>query len=273
MNAGAVASAALEYLRRRWSVIPIHPADKRPRVRWQEYQYRPANETTLKDWFQRWPDANVAVVTGLVSGVIVLDIDVAHGGDSSLAELERRHGTLPASIEAITGGGGRHVYFAHPGGVVHNRVALAPGVDLRGDGGYVVAPPSLHASGRRYAWRAGHEPDRSTLATMPTWLLQMTTAEGTHTGHPLAYWRRLVREGVPAGERNNRIASLAGHLLWHGVDPDVTLELLMCWNALRCRPPLPEEEVVRTVESITRLHRRQSDDRLPAQDRDDAQVE
>jgi hypothetical protein len=63
-----------------------------------------------------------------------------------------------------------------------------------------------------------------------------------------------VREGVVEGERNNAIASLCGDLLWHGIDPEVAMELLLCWHAFRCRPPLPEGEVGRTIESITRLH-------------------
>jgi hypothetical protein len=73
-------------------------------------------------------------------------------------------------------------------------------------------------------------------------------------GHSLSHWRRLLREGVAEGERNNSIASLAGHLLWHGVDAEVATELLLTWNAVRCRPPLDADEVVRTVASITRLH-------------------
>ena len=63
-----------------------------------------------------------------------------------------------------------------------------------------------------------------------------------------------MSEGVNRGERNNSVASLAGHLLWHGVDPAVVLELLLCWNRVRCRPPLDDEEVARAVLSITRLH-------------------
>jgi hypothetical protein len=64
----------------------------------------------------------------------------------------------------------------------------------------------------------------------------------------------LVKEGIQEGERNNAIASLAGHLFWHGIDPTVVLDLLLCWNAHRCRPPLPDDEVARTVDSIMRLH-------------------
>jgi hypothetical protein len=248
--------AALDYGRLGWSFIPIEPRGKRPLVRWQVYQHRHPEATEINDWFRHWPDANIAVVTGVVSGVVVLDIDPRHGGDSSFQALERQHAPVSETVEARTGGGGRHLYFAHPGEILHNRVALAPGVDLRGDGGYVVAPPSFHASGEPYRWE--RSPDVCRLASFPSWLSGPSEEEG-HRGHPLAYWRRLLREGVGEGERNNTIASLAGHLLWHGVDPEVATELLLAWNATRCRPPLEPEEVVRTVASITRLHQQVDD--------------
>jgi hypothetical protein len=162
-------------------------------------------------------------------------------------------------VEAHTGGGGRHLYFAHPGPILRNRVGLATGIDLRGDGGYVVAPPSLHASGKPYRWERA--PNVCRLAPLPDWLIQSST-EQPHHGYPLSHWRHLLREGVGEGERNNTIASLAGHLLWYGVDPEVVTELLLTWNATRCRPPLEPEDVVRTVESITRLHRRAEEEDL-----------
>ena len=187
---------------------------------------------------------------------MVLDLDPRHGVDASLQELERRHGPIYETVEARTGGGGRHLYFAHPGEILHNRVGLAPGVDLRGDGGYVVASPSVHASGEPYRW--ARSPDVCRLAPLPGWLSEASEVQ-SRRGHPLTYWRRLLREGVGEGERNNTIASLAGHLLWHGVDPEVATELLLTWNATRCRPPLEPEEVVRTVASITRLHQQGED--------------
>ena len=232
---------ALEYLRRGWSVIPIRPHDKRPAIRWLEFQQRLATEDEVKDWFQRWPDGNVGVVTGVVSGLVVLDIDPKHGGDSSFAKLIQEHGPLPHTIEARTGGGGRHVYFAHPGGIVRNRVGLVPGIDLRGDGGCVVAPPSIHASGKAYSWLPGQGAQSAALAPMPSWLMHEATGVHQPPGHSLDYWRILVKEGVAEGERNNTIASLTGHLLWHGVDPDVAQELLLCWNRIRCQPPLSDQ--------------------------------
>jgi hypothetical protein len=184
--------------------------------------------------------------------LIVLDVDPQHGGDASLARLEQRHGPLPTTIEATTGGGGRHLYFAHPGGLTRNRTGLAQGIDLRGDGGYVVAPPSIHPNGRPYHWVAGHSPDDVTLAALPRWVL--LPSGGVRPRRTLADWRRLAHDGVPEGQRNSTIASLAGHLLWHQIDPDVALELLLAWNRMRCRPPLDDTEVAQVVANIVRLH-------------------
>lgn len=253
MRAGAVAHAL-----RGWSVIPIEPRGKRPLLPWLQFQQRRAAVAEIESWFQRWPDANVGLVTGRISGIVVLDIDPRHGGLESLAEWERGQGRLPVSPEVRTGGGGRHIYFAHPGGTLANRVAVRPGIDLRADGGCVVAPPSLHATGRRYDWVASCSPDDVPLAAVPDWLVQVMRAAG-HSGHTTTYWRRLVREGVAEGERNNTLASLAGNLLWNGVDPEVALELLLAWNRTRCRPPLPDDEVVRVVQSIARAHGREGE--------------
>lgn len=238
-------------------MIPIEPRGKRPLVAWLEFQDRPPSAAEVARWFGRWPEANVGVVTGAVSGLVVVDVDERHGGLQSLSTLELAHGPLPFTVEAETGGGGRHFYFAHPGEAVRNKVGLAPGIDLRGDGGCVVAPPSLHPSGRRYAWTLTHSPEEARLALLPLWLWQLVSLEGGHAGHPLAHWRELVRRRIPEGERNNTIASLAGHLFWRGVDAEVVLELLAAWNGAHCDPPLPIEEVARVVESIARIHERQ----------------
>jgi Bifunctional DNA primase/polymerase, N-terminal/Primase C terminal 1 (PriCT-1) len=247
-----IAQAAAAYLARGWSVLPLRHGDKRPLMGWEMLQQARADAATLAQWFTRWPTANVGIVTGEISNLIVLDVDPKHGGDDSLAGLERRFGALPETVEAQTGGDGRHLYFAHPGGFVPNRAGLAQGIDLRGDGGYIVAPPSLHPSGKPYAWSAGRAPDDIALAALPRWLL--FAGRGPRTRRSLADWRQLVHAGVPEGERNSTIASLTGHLLWHGVDPEIVLELLLAWNRLRCRPPLDDDEVARVVASITRLH-------------------
>lgn len=243
--------AALDYLELGWSVLPVRPRDKRPLIAWERLQDERPTGQELRAWFARWPDANVGIVTGAVSGLVVLDVDPTHGGEGSLRNLAAGHAPLGPTAEAETGGGGRHLYFRHPGGRVGNRVGLRAGLDLKGDGGYVVAPPSLHPSGRRYAWRTGRSPADLTPAPMPAWLIG---PHGARAGHSLADWRALVRDGVEQGRRNSTLASLTGHLLWHGVDADVSLELMLAWNRLRCRPPLDDSEVASVVRSIARLH-------------------
>lgn len=258
-SSGVLTKAALDYGRLGWSVIPIEPRGKRPLIRWHVYQSRRADPTEVCDWFRRWPDANIAVVTGVISGLVVVDLDPRHGGTESLDIIQREHGPLIETAESRTGGGGRHLYFAHPGEIVPNRVGIAAGLDLRGDGGYVVAPPSTHACGEPYHWT--RSPESFPVAPLPQWLFHLVSDEKAHRGRSLANWRTLLREGVAEGARNNAIASLAGHLLWHGVDPEVATELLLAWNQARCRPPLDAEEAVRTVESIVRLHQRDEDGR------------
>jgi hypothetical protein len=257
-----IPGAARSYAARGWSVIPVEARGKRPLVAWTEFQQRQAQPDEIDTWFRRWPEANVGIVTGQVSGLVVIDVDAQHGGLESLASLERERGGLPDTVAAVTGGGGRHLYFDHPGGVLHNRVGLRPGIDLRADGGCVVAPPSVHPGGRRYVWEPGRAPGEIPLAALPPWFVDLLRPPA-QTGHPLAHWRHLVREGVAEGERNATLASLTGHLLWHGVDPEVALELLLGWNRLRCRPPLPDDEVARVVQSIARLHGRERDTEAP----------
>ena len=132
----------------------------------------PAGPEQVRRWWRRWPEANVGVVTGAVSGLVVLDVDPRHGGGDSLTALEAIHGPVPHTVESLTGGGGQHLYFRHPGTVVPCR-SIAPGLDVKGDGGLVVCPPSTHASGRAYAWEAGCAPGEVPVADLPWWVQAM----------------------------------------------------------------------------------------------------
>lgn len=250
------AAAALGYAARGWSVIPMQPHDKRPLIAWREFQQRVAGAEEIAAWFARRPDANIGIVTGRLSGLVVVDVDVRHGGPDSVAQLEARHGPLPPSVESATGGGGRHLYFAHPGHLVSNRVALLPGVDLRGDGGCVVAPPSIHPNGQRYRWLPGHAPGERALAAWPAHFGGQALPATGAAGHSRPYWRRLIRDGVAEGRRNQTLASLTGHLLRREVDFEAVLELMLAWNRAHCRPPLPDDEVAQVVHSIAHTHAR-----------------
>lgn len=132
----------------------------------------------MSRWWARWPDANVAVLTGAVSGLVVIDIDRRHGGDHTIEELVARHGRLPRTATVQTGDG-VHLYFAHPGRRIANDSGqrLGRGLDVRADGGYVLAPPSLHANGRRYLRL---EPMNS-ISPLPTWMIHELTREPVTT--------------------------------------------------------------------------------------------
>lgn len=127
-----------------------------------------AIEDEVEEWWARWPDANVGIVTGRVSGIVVLDVDPRSGGGGALAGLEERWGALPATLEARTGGGGRHLWFSCDEELPS--AVLAPGLELKAERGVVTAPPSVHATGQRYVWVPGRDPDELTPATVPGWL-------------------------------------------------------------------------------------------------------
>jgi Bifunctional DNA primase/polymerase, N-terminal/Primase C terminal 1 (PriCT-1) len=168
-------------------------------------------------------------------------------------ELEAKFGELPLTPTSATGGGGLHFFFKHPGGIIKNSASkIGPGLDLRGTGGYVVAPPSVHINGHRYAWVAGRGPADVPLALPPTWLTQHARVDQdlAHVAIARARARRLVKGGAGEGERNNAVTQITGHLLRHRVDPEVALDLVLAWNALRNTPPLRDAEVRAAVDSI-----------------------
>lgn len=243
--------AALGYARRGWSVIPLRRRDKRPLIiKWEQFQRRRAAEAEIRRWFSAMPSANVGLVTGAVSGLIVLDLDCPEA-----VELVKVKG-MPETPVAATGKGW-HVYLAYPQpGSAPNMVRVFGCMDVRGDGGYAVAPPSIHPSGRRYVWAKGRSPDDVPLAPPPDWLLgalrfaRPAAPPATGPGRDPAWVLELLA-GVEQGRRNDAAARLAGHWLARGLPPEEVWVLLADWNR-RNRPPLGERELRAVFESITR---------------------
>ena len=171
---------ALEYAKLDRHVFPIHTPNpdtkdcscgdpncrsqgKHPRIKnW--VKAATTDETQIRDWWVTWPDANIGLVTGIKSNIIVLDVD--EGGEK---ELEKWDAT-PTAV--CTTGNGKHLYFTHPETEIRNSQGFLPGLDIRGDGGCIVAPPSLHKSGKRYSWISGKVPTKDELAPCPKWLLK-----------------------------------------------------------------------------------------------------
>lgn len=186
---------------------------------------------------------NWGLATG--SGVWVLDVD-GETGASTLARLEREHGSLPLSPTSRTGKG-KHVYFAHAEGV-RNRTRFAPGLDTRGEGGYVLLPPSLHANGRRYEWLV---PPDTPLADAPPWLLAMVRGMTLTVGMGTPDLSN--SPGVGEGVRNATLCRLAGVHVARGETLDAVEASALAW-AGRCAPPYPERDALRTVRELWRKH-------------------
>lgn len=246
----ALLEGALDLLRFGWSMLPIQPRGKTPLVSWAALQGCAAEEEVVRAWWKRWPDANVGVVTGPVSDIVVVDVDGAKGA----ASLKEAGLALPQTVSSATGRGW-HVFFKHPGWRVPSRAGLLPGVDVRGDGGNVVAPPSVHASGRVYSWVRGRGPREVELAELSGQLCELLKGAPLREGTILAGDGFL--EGVAEGERNNRAAALAGLFVSRGFTRTQTTRLLLLWNSQN-RPPLDEGEISRVVTSIASRHAKRS---------------
>jgi hypothetical protein len=225
---------------------------------------RPATPHGLKDasvdpfeieaWWAQNPNYNLALVTGSMSGVFVVDVD-GEEAEGELRKLEQQHGELPATVESITARG-RHLFFKCPDTPIRNSAGkIAPGVDVRADGGYVLVPPSIHPSGKTYTWSVD---SAAAFANAPDWLLSII-AEPASADTNRAELRKLVRDGMQEGERNAGITRLCGHLLRRHVDPIIVCEVLQAWNTARCVPPLEPAEVTTIIDSICKreLKRRQ----------------
>jgi hypothetical protein len=214
---------ALRYAEHGWPVLPLHTAHRRgcsccnaidcgspgkhPRTG-RGLHDASTDPDQLRGWWTRWPDANVGIATGASSKLLVLDIDLPDG-PTSLARLQADQGALPPTCEQRTGSGGRQLLFAHPGHAVGNRTRLLPGIDLRGDGGYIVVPPSIHATGCRYQWLGRIPP-----ADPPGWLLSLLDRSRTPDVPVVDVAARTLPTGSPqqryiAAALQRELASLA----------------------------------------------------------------
>lgn len=274
----ALLAAAIWYAERGYPVFPLHSVDgqgrcscggrpgckpgKHPRTK-RGHLAATTDPDQLRRWWERWPDANIGIPTGERSGRLVLDVDTYNYGAGSLEALEAEHGELPDTLTCKTGRGGLQHSFRYPTGCgIRNstgeRNALGRGLDIRGEGGYVVVPPSRTEG--PYEWL-----DRLPLAEPPEWLLEALRKPTSASGDGLAGEKPTVSADldgapIPEGTRNEALASLAGRL--H--DGSRSLEQLAAdlqrINNARCvardgrtPDPLPGDEVWQIARSIHAL--------------------
>lgn len=209
----------------------------------------------INEWWRKWPEANIMVCTGIMTDgqyLTVLDVDVKndHDGHERLREVEQQFGVrVPEAPTVLSGrGGGVHYWFVSPvevrnGSNILPRDSGEPsGLDVRGEGGYVIAPPSRHYSGDRYTWDAGSV-DR--LPSWPSWLGTKTERERKQSAEPLA--GKFIQGG-----RNNALTSLAGVMRRKGCSEQEIVALLSTSNRTRCHPPLDPKDVEKIARSVSK---------------------
>ena len=176
-------------------VFPCHPRSKKPLT---QYGFKDATTdlATVGKWWRQWPDANIGIATGAPSGIWVLDID-GDEGEATLATLQAKHGAFPDTVTVISGGGGKHFWFKMPPGQTIRTSAgkIGPGVDVRGDGGYIIVPPSIHPNGTPYVWSDGKGLSDLEPAKAPAWLLELVTEKTVKHTAP----RKMFGGEKPAG--------------------------------------------------------------------------
>ncbi len=259
------------YAARGWRVLPLYGIDaeghcackwgngcdrpgKHPRiVRWTDAAT--TDLATINGWFGSGSVSNLGVATGRASGFFALDIDPRNGGDEAIAELEREHGSLPQTIEHRTGGGGLHLLFAYPiDRVIGCSVGrVGAGIDVRGDGGQIVAPPSRNAEG---VYTIAGETDE--LAIAPWWLLDRIARRSGALRPGGEGHKKRRRTTYPAriseGTRNTMLTSIGGRMRLVTAPPEAIKAALHAVNEQRCDPPLPPDEVASIVSSTVKYH-------------------
>jgi hypothetical protein len=239
--------AAHWFLERGWTPLPIHPRGKQPLFPWRRLQRERPTAADLEQWWSLCPEANVGVVTGHLSGLAVLDLDGPMAIDHAMGL------GFPEDAPQARTRNGLHVY-CHINGPIRTKI-LVPGVEVRGEGAYVVAPPSIHPSGVPYTWVT--PPDRKS-PPLPGWAVK--SVERKEPDRP--GWVVHALRGVEEGRRNSTCARLAGHLVAKGVSAEEAEWWLLGWNRFN-RPPLAEAEVRATVASTFTRGRRQRTEALP----------
>jgi replicative DNA helicase len=240
---------------------------KVPLVSWKEFQTRHPTEQEVTSWFNKWPDANIGIVTGKISGIVVFDLDSDHA-----VQYAEDEGGFPDTPKVKTGKG-YHYYMRYPGFEVRNDVRKELDIDIRADGGYVVAPPSIHGSGNHYDWEDCSSIFDIIPAACEPWMVDylknmmdktkpkpkekgdLKTSQdppGTRKMTSGDEYAELLKNGCTEGMRNGSATKLAGHLLAKKIAESEVWEILSQWNT-KNNPPIEHSELRRTFDSVKKL--------------------
>jgi len=242
--------AALRLHDKGFSIIPIRPHDKKPLIPWEPFMKARPTEDQIEEWFTRHPDANIAFITGAISGVDILDIDTQAG-------REKMDEILPEQMETpvvLTPRGGQHYYMEHTPGM-RRMIKFVDGCDFLGDNGYALTPPSIGGSGRQYIYAPGmsvfdHDPMPIPEKLKQILLNNSSYNKGCNSSPELEELERVSRITLKFddGTRDNDIFHAALMMLKGGMSHD---NVLICLKILsnNCTPPFPEKEMMQKFES------------------------
>jgi hypothetical protein len=231
---------------------------KEPAIR-DNLRLAAVDETVIRNFWGMEGRWNIAIATGPGSGFWATDED-GEEGLATMSRLEAEHGKLPATVEVITGGGGRHLYWKWPEGVEIRNFQCRddlPGFDVRGEGGYIIAPPSIHPlTGKPYAWSVD---SADAIADAPDWLIRIATERSSSRARndeagiaPTLpeIWRSIVDAEHSGSHRSSAIARLFGHFVRRNVDAVLALHFAFLFDEARNTPPLGRPEVRRICDDI-----------------------
>ncbi len=266
--ANAKLQEALACAKRGWAVFPLHnirggkctcnkpqcdSPGKHPRHDWNIITNgvleASTEEVKIINWWGKWPSANIGIATGSKSGIVAVDIDPRHGGDESWRDLEQKHGKVE-TVQSLTGGGGCHYLFLCPEDAkIANAASVGgnQGIDIRGEGGYIVGPTSDHLSGKNYQWELLSGPEDITLAPLPEWLLKVC-----QNGNGAKRASQEPGLPIPQGQRDQTLIKIAGAMRRQGMTQEEMEVALSVVNQSRCQPPLSDDDIKRIAKSASR---------------------
>jgi KaiC/GvpD/RAD55 family RecA-like ATPase len=248
---------ALKYADTGFDIFPLQPKNKIPFANFSWNLLASRDHAKITEWWTQHPDANIGLATGARSGIVVVDIDLKSNGEETIANLIETYGELPLTPQCRTGGGGRHIFFQHPGFEIRNSAGkLGDGIDIRGDGGYVVAAPSIHETGNKYQWIDGYLLSKTPLAELPEWIISLLQADKSKPVKSVSE-NTVSGDNNPAtkiisSQRNTTLISLAGTMRKRGMSSEAIYLALIAENNTRCVPPLGDDEIKRISDSIER---------------------
>ena len=245
--------SALIYLQKyNFSVIPVRP-DKKPYVKWEEFQSRKSSKDEIIQWWNKWPNAMIGIVTGEISNLFVIDIDTKQG-------QENIESFLPDTLITPTcrsPRGGTHIYFKDPNEKLTVGAGVIPGTDFRGNGGYITAPPSSNGTGRSYEWLQGLSISDVPLANVPAQYLLFIINNSIRFIREQKDRKEFEIPMFVKGRRDNDLFHVANSLVKSRM-PEEEIRQVIEKLALSCNPPFPLREVPDKVESALKRSERAS---------------